>query len=158
MRRPTIYLAGAIRDGFEEDFTWREEMTDALLDQADILDPMNGKLFDNSTGQWYVSGINEVAHHLVAQDLWCVDRADIIMANLLPMATAYKSIGTMMELGYARAKGALIYAAVPPCIANHPFIKEVVAQSFSTTEHLRLFMIDHLRVLSGVRVPRGGHF
>src|SRR5208337_2997607 len=55
-------------------------------------------------------------------DLDLIDHSHIVVANLLPMASGYQSIGTIFELGYARAKGKLIFAVADSKRKEHPFI------------------------------------
>ena len=158
MNRLTAYLAGAIRDGHPEDIEWREEFITALETEVDILNPLGNKAFNPTTGEWTVSNIRTTSQHIVRQDFWCVDHADILIANLLPQAKGYPSIGTMMELGRASGNNCLVYAAIDPehqstpnpgVFKMHPFLEQIVAQAFPTLHDMLAFLVAHIPMLSG---------
>ena len=79
----TLYLAGAIRDDHPEDVHWREDLITRLtpIQGVSILNPVGNKTYDPSNGEWQVAGTPVTGHGIVTQDLWCVQRADIIVAN-----------------------------------------------------------------------------
>jgi len=155
---PTIYLAGAIRDDHPEDIEWRESFISSLDKMACILNPLGNKSYHSPTKQWRVADITTTSQHIVMQDLWCVDRADIVIANLLPMVEGYASIGTMMELGRASSQKAIIYAVLddqydsspnPGVFKVHPFLEQIIAQSFPTLDEMLRFLVRHIPMLSG---------
>jgi nucleoside 2-deoxyribosyltransferase len=157
-RYPIVYLAGAIRDDHDEDIVWREEAIDRLGLKATILNPLGGKTRDSKTGAWFMSSIPAVSKSIVKQDFWCVDRADIVIANLLSMSEGYPSIGTMMELGRASGTNALIYVIVDPdykghknpgIFRAHPFIEQIAGATFENVEDCMRFTEQHLDVLNG---------
>ena len=156
--RPTIYLAGSIRDGHPEDVAWRENFIDLVGYNATILNPLGAKKFEPESGIWTMSGIIAEAKHIVKQDFWCVDRADIVVANLLSLAEGYPSIGTVMEMGRATYTNTLIYAIVAAGYAGHenkgvfnvhPFLDQCIAQAFPTVKSCFDFVVPHLQMLSG---------
>lgn len=165
MRLPTIYCAGAIRDGHPEDIAWREEMIDSLHTLATILNPLGGKTHHPVTKEWRMSGIPSTTRAIVAHDLWMVDRADIVVANLKSLSEGYPSIGTLMELGRATKTGALIYLISEPGYAGHqnpgmfklhPFLDALPAATFPSVDECVAFLESHLLVLSGQCPEFGG--
>lgn len=166
MRKPTIYLAGAIRDHHPEDVKWRERTIDVLQGHATILNPLSRKTFNPHDEMWEMSRIPATAAHIVKQDLWCIDRADIVVANLLSLSEGYPSIGTMMELGRATATNSLIYAVVSPgyngsknpgVFKVHPFLEQLIAQAFPSVEDMLEFLGEHINMLNG-ETPRWGGY
>ena len=165
MMLPTVYLAGAIRDGKSEDIEWREDFVNELEGKATFLNPLGGKLYHSGTGQWTVCGQPSTARAIVKQDFWCVDRADIIVANLTPMASGYPSIGTIFELGRATARGCVVYVILDPGFTGHengkmyglhPFIAENSAMTFASVKEAIEFFDQYLDVLSGCEPNFGG--
>lgn len=157
MRKPTIYLAGAIRDDHKEDVQWRERAIAMFKTYATILNPLGGKSKDKD-GNWTMSGIRSTAKTIVKQDFWCVDRADILVANLIPLASGYPSIGTLTEYGRATGTGALIFVSVEAKYTGHenasmyklhPFIEENATVVFTDVDEMLRFVSIHLRMLSG---------
>ena len=160
----TVYLAGAIRDGKPEDIAWREAMIDDLRRVAVILNPLAGKHRDEASGLWTLSGRPSGSKVIVHQDFWAVDRADIIVFNLLPMAEGYLSIGTMAEWGRSTTRSVLRYVIAKPNFTGrqnaamfklHPFIAEYATDIFATADECRDFLRMHIGRLSGAR-PRYG--
>ena len=158
VNNPTIYLAGAIRDNRPEDIAWRERFIESLDGYASFLNPLAGKWRDER-GVWLMSGRVASAQRIVPQDLWCVRRADIVIANFSSFADNYPSIGTVMEVGAAAALNKLIYAIVKPgtgMTSNpknftlHPFIAELCADVFENEDAALDFLKDHLRTLNGM--------
>ena len=165
---PTIYLAGAIRDGVHEDIEWREQMIEALSDQATILNPLGGKTYNSTTREWDMSGIVPDGGVIVPHDFWCVQRADIVVFNFLSLADGYPTIGTLVEFGHAtaRAPRVLLYGIVPPQYSGHgnsalfrlhPFLAQNCAAVFPTVEACMRFLFLHLQVLSGRASRFGGY-
>ncbi len=157
MNKPTIYLAGAIRDSHPEDIAWRERAIVMFQNYANILNPLGGKSKD-ADGRWTMSGIPSNAKTIVKQDFWCVDRADILVANLMPLQDGYPSIGTLTEYGRATGTGALIFVAVHDKYTGHdntsmyklhPFIEENATVVFTEIDLMLRFVAVHLRMLSG---------
>lgn len=157
--KPVIYLAGAIRDNRPDDIEWRERVISALGDKATFLNPLGGKTYNSETREWTMSHkVPSTTKHIVPQDLWEVDRADIVIANLSALAEGYPNIGTLMEFGRATARGALIYTVLeanyaghdnPKMYSLHPFLDWLSAASFTSVDDLIAFLHRHLDVLSG---------
>jgi len=157
MEKPTIYLAGAIRDAHPEDIAWRERAIVMFQNYATVLNPLGGKSKDKN-GKWTMSGIPSTAKTIVKQDFWCVDRADIIVCNLKPLASGYPSIGTLTEFGRATGTGALIFLCVEDKYKGHdnnsmyklhPFLEENATVVFTEVDAMLRFVAVHLRMLSG---------
>jgi len=156
----TMYLAGAIRDGVDEDIIWREHVIEALRRHpVRILNPLGGKTRDDK-GNWTVSGVPSGARFITKHDIWYVKHSDIVLFNLRALSQGYPNIGTLVEFGAAVASGALIYVIVDPDYTGHnanmyklhPFIAEFAAQTFDTTEQAVEFLKRHVNVISG-RAP-----
>jgi len=148
-KRPTIYLAGAIRDGVPADIEWRELVIRELAGQAVFLNPLGGKTYNTSTRSWDLAGLDPVASVIVPHDFWMVDRADILLVNLESMASGYPSIGTICEIGRATARDCLIYVIMSDISRVHPFIQHNAAAFFPDTAEAIRFLSQHLGVMSG---------
>lgn len=166
-RYPTIYLAGAIRDNRSEDITWREDVMQELDGLAVFLNPLGGKTFNPRTREWRMSGIASTAPRIVKHDFWCVDRADIVLANMTSLAEGYPSIGSLFELGRASGTGALLYVVIEQGYLGHqngamyglhPFIEQNAAAVFNSIAETVTFMRRHLGVLSGADTGFDGTF
>lgn len=158
-RLPTIYLVGAIRDDRQEDIEWRERVIAALGDQAVFLNPLAGKTFNPETKAWSMTaGVKPDARYIYKQDIWCVDRADVVIANMTSLAEKYPSIGSLMELGRATARGALIFTILDAGYTGHenqalyklhPFIEQSSTATFTSVDDCIEFLSRQLDVLSG---------
>lgn len=158
--KPIIYLAGAIRDGRDEDIFWRERVINELEEQAIFLNPLGGKRYNPVTKNWTMSGFQAGAKVIVAHDLFCVKRSDIVLANLTALSEGYPNIGTLMEFGAAVGQGKLIYSIIEPGYEGHenpvlyklhPFLSENSAMVFKSVEEGVAFLKRHLGVLSGAK-------
>lgn len=159
MSTPTFYLAGAIRDGMQEDIEWRHRIIAALGGTATILSPLAGKTYNAKTKTWRVHGTTvPSAKYIVKHDLWMVRQADVVVVNLTSMMKGYPSIGTLVELGAAAALGKLIYIVVDKNFTGHqnqamytlhPFIEQIAAQTFESVDVLVPYLIAQVGVLSG---------
>jgi nucleoside 2-deoxyribosyltransferase len=159
MKKPLIYLAGAIRDQRTDDISWREQFIAALKEYAILLNPLGGKSYDPETNKWTMNGIESSSRTIVQQDFWCVDRADIVVFNFLALAEGYPNIGTLVEFGRATARGALIYSIIAPTYRGHansgmyslhPFLAEPSCVVFRSPEDCLAFLSQHIKMLSGV--------
>ena len=170
-RPPVIYLAGAIRDNRQADIEWRERVISVVGNRAIILNPLAGKVFDNETNTWTVSGIPSSASLIVKHDFWAVDRSDVVVFNFTALAEKYPNIGTLVEFGRATARSILIYAVVEAGYKGHenstmynlhPFIEENCAAVFHSLDDLIVFLARHIDVISGAKpsykgtLPRPG--
>lgn len=166
----TIYLAGAIRDAhLFEDVKWRDYLIKNIERKYGlsviILNPLANKTFNIETKEWKMGGVPSRAKNIVAQDLWSVRHADVIIANLSAMATGYPSIGTIMEMGAAAAYGGkLIYTILnsnpgndnPGVFKLHPFLEQVSTEIFPSVEDCWGFLASHLGMLTGSNASFGG--
>src|SRR5574337_952014 len=157
MRKPTLYLAGAIRDTHSEDIEWRERVIEAIGKLAVILNPLAGKRYDPQTHHWTIHGFESSSRTIVKHDFWCVDHADIVLFNFRALSQKYPNIGTLVEFGRATARGAILYAIVDPDYIGHentgmfklhPFLVENCAMVFDTVDEAIMFLDGHLPVLS----------
>lgn len=165
MSLPVIYLAGAIRDGKEEDWKWREWFATSLKPMATVLNPLAGKTYAPNSRLWIVHGEVPDAKLIVAQDFWCVDRADILVINYTALAEGYPSIGTLIEHGRATVGKKIIYSIVSEGFHGHesvrlyklhPFIAETSAKVFKSTTSCLNFLAQMLPNLNGHNPHFGG--
>jgi nucleoside 2-deoxyribosyltransferase len=168
----TIYLAGPIRDSaYEEDVAWREYLIKRIqgkyIMDVKLLNPLGNKTFNPETHIWKVGGLVTQAKGIVAQDLWSVRQADIIIANLTAMNTGYPAIGTVMEMGAAAGIGGkLVYTVLDPgsnpgnenkgVFKLHPFLEQVSTEIFPSVDALWGFLDEHLGMLTGQQPSFGG--
>ena len=167
----TIYLAGAIRDTHAEDIQWREFLISRIEHKhalnVSILNPVGNKTYNPSTREWKMSGIHAGAKEIFAQDLWCVRRADIIIANFNSFKDGYPSIGTVMEVGAAAGIGGkLVYSILDKDssfgVENtgnfklHPFLEQSSSAIFPSVDALVDFLVPHLGMLVGTEPRFGG--
>lgn len=166
-----IYLAGAIRDAsIKDDVEWREKVIDMVeqnyAQEVRILNPLGNKTFNPANREWRVGGIVTNSKGIVAQDLWSVRNADIVVANFSSMVSGYPSIGTVMEVGAAAVHGnKLIYSIIDPSFSGHgnpgafkglhPFLEQLSTEVFSSAAEATEFLRIHLGMLTG-QSPRFG--
>jgi nucleoside 2-deoxyribosyltransferase len=156
---PTVYLAGAIRDGRNEDIIWREQLIEAIGDRARVLSPLACKSYNATTKRWLIHGFVEPsADFIVKHDLWMVRQADIVVGNVISLAEGYPSIGTLIELGGAAILNKVIYLLLAEGYRGHqnqemyrvhPFLERNAAAVFSTLEELEVFLPAQLDVMNG---------
>lgn len=170
--KPRIYLAGAIRDGRQDDIQWREDVIDALSYRAVFLNPLASKTYDPETKNWTMSGIVPKASVIVPHDFWMVEHSDAIIFNLSALSEGYPNIGTLVEFGHATALNPrpLIYSVIDPKLVTnpnatlvdgvqkmfgglHPFLSINSAVVFDSMAALITFLSSHLDSLSGAQ-PR----
>lgn len=168
----TIYLAGPIRDSAViEDVAWREYLIKQIqrkyIMETQILNPLGNKTYNPESHIWKVGGLITQAKGIVAQDLWSVRHADIIIANLTAMKTGYPAIGTIMEMGAAAGIGGkLVYTVLDPAsnpgnenkgvFKLHPFLEQISTEIFPSVEALWEFLDQHLGMLTGTAPSFGG--
>ena len=164
MSRPTIYLAGSIRDHHDEDVQWRESAITRFSPYATVLNPLGGKKYTPGEG-WTLADEQLTGQQVVAQDLWCIRRASIVVGNLLSLADNYPSIGTLMELGFATAHHCLIFIMVPKAYTGHgtpgvfklhPFLEYNSSRQFSSVTDCLHHVETILPILGGTDAHYGG--
>lgn len=154
MSKLVIYLAGAIRDGVEEDISWRREFiteikrTDAPVT---ILNPLSGKVYSSSAKSWTQWGVIPTYKMIANHDYFCVDKADIIVINFSALGVeGYPMVGSVAEMGYAVAKGKVVWSIVPEGKGPiHPFINHASTMIFNTCEGCVKFLKDMSYTLTG---------
>lgn len=156
---PVIYLAGAIRDDRTYDIHWRARVIEELNGLAVFLNPLGGKVFNEVTREWTMSGIPSKVTAIVRHDAWCVDQADMVLADLSALAEKYPNIGTLLEVGRAWKGGKLIYGILDPGYLGHgntgmyrlhPFLEDILAAKFDTVDDAITFLRRHLASMSGL--------
>jgi len=128
-----VYLAGPIFGmSYVNATKWRNEASEILKDAGySVYNPMSNKehLKDED---FITTDPLKAARQIVEEDLWRVRNSDILLVN---MNGDNMSIGTMFEIGYARAlnKMLIIVADNDSVYATHDFISEnsIVVSSMS---------------------------
>jgi len=161
---PSVYLCGPIRDEYHEDIVWREKFIHDVGDNAIVYNPLAGHTFNHAQSVWSQHGVPVSSSLIVKQDLWMVDHADILVANLLPLADEYPCLGSLMEIGRASAHGALVFAAIPDgfgriveMLQAHPFVTELIARRFHDIESMTAFVTSTVLSISGEVAKFGGY-
>jgi nucleoside 2-deoxyribosyltransferase len=144
----SVYLAGPISGLSYDDATgWRDEVQNATLWDGEIEfhDPMRGK---GSPGDFSepLPVVSEPMgcrpKEILTRDLFDIDCCDVVLANLSLCPRV--SIGTMVELGYAKAQGKVIIVVVPEgSVYEHPFVTELANVVYRTLEDA----VDYLSLL-----------
>lgn len=141
--KPKVYLAGPIRG--TEDYVWRKKFVEEYEDELSFLIP-----FDNAVVQTNLQpGFKPGGYMAYRMDLDLIDRSDMLVANLLPMADGYPAIGTLFEIGYARAKGKLIFIVADSIRKQHPFLAFGADALYPNFEELSKFLHQYLATLNG---------
>lgn len=136
----TIYLAGAIRDKTPYDLEWRDYATRQLVaGGAAVLNPLSGQ-YETTQDGWFFNGVPAASRTMVARDLYQLRKADCVLANLLPMADGYRSIGTLLELGVALERRQLVVLVGPPEVTGHPFLTELAYATFTDLDTALQFL------------------
>jgi len=154
IEKPTVYLAGAIRDGVKEDIEWRQRAATRLYDVARILNPLAGKEHHEDTGAWTIYGDHTSdARWIVSADYYAVDHADIIIFDFRALADKYPNIGTLSEWGRSTARSVVRISVVKSDYEGHenkrhypglhPFIAEHSAKVFSDIDEAIDFVAAH---------------
>lgn len=127
-----VYLAGPItgKTYQEARYGWRQELADLLIGDVHVLSPMRheGHLAEiqGPLNKSYPTHLFSHSKMIVAKDFLDIDESTIVVANFEPATKI--SIGTLVELGYARAKDKTIVVIMPDGnMHDHPFVREVAA-------------------------------
>ncbi len=118
-RSLVLYLAGPITGlGYSDALDWREEVRTRLASSAphvECVDPMRAKQHlaeVESIGPHGHAGGLLNSHAVVARDMWDVDRCEVMLLNLT--GARQISIGSMVELGRASARGKFVIVVLSP--------------------------------------------
>ena len=132
-----IYLVGPISGQSYDAVTDNiHDIKSKLSKEFQILHPMMGKEYLRTELRFKSVGYDEHApstnHAIFERDKWMVNRADIILANLLPSGDI-ASIGSCMELAWAALLGKLtIVVMQEDNIHQHSFVLEAADVVFPT--------------------------
>jgi len=141
-----LYLAGAIRtDRGDEDYKWRRAFAAQLGDRAICMVPSDAGVADGNKLRRFTGS----AYMTYRTDLQLIQQSDIVVANLLPLNDGYPSIGTMFELGFARAHEKHILAVAGANFAAHPFVAFGCDGVFSDVSQLHEYLEQYLEVVAG---------
>jgi nucleoside 2-deoxyribosyltransferase len=148
--KPYVYLAGPIRG--VEDYVWRKQFVDRFNDSFNYLIPSDIVLKDGITNPTAIDKLRNfkpLGYMTYRTDLDMIQRSDMVVMNLLPMETGYPAMGTLFELGYARALNKFIVIIAPQKQREHPFIAfggDGVYRDFETAYE---FLERYTNVLEG---------
>jgi len=139
--KPIVYLAGPISGlTWEEATKWRQDVAAQLGDLGiTVRDPFRGKDFikrkikrqggfDTEALAVHKKGEHPLVsgHGIVMRDLWDVASCDMLLVNFLGADRV--SIGTVVEIATARAKGKYILVVMEDGNPHqHPFITELAS-------------------------------
>ena len=142
--KPSVYLAGPIRG--VEDYQWRKEFTERYGDLFHYLIPS-----DVVTTDWKkLREFRPAAYMTYRTDLDMIDRCDTVIMNLLAHTKDnYPAVGTLFELGYARAKGKLILMVAEDKLRSHPFIAFGADGVYGSFDEMDGFLRKYMQVLNG---------
>lgn len=142
-----VYLSGPIAGlTFEGAQDWRNQVQRVVADNIRCLDPLRGKEFLKGTGVLDGSFYDHVLaspRGITCRDHWDTERADIILVNLLGATKI--SIGTVMEIAWAKAYGKPVIAVLEDGNPHvHPIVVECLDYRVSTLKEA----IDILHALT----------
>jgi nucleoside 2-deoxyribosyltransferase len=141
---PSVYLAGAIRT--EQDYVWRKDFVREFKNKFLFRIPSDIITMGVNKG---MGQFNPTAYMTYRTDIDLIDRSEIVVANLLPMADGYPSIGTLFEVGYARAKGKLLFIVADAKRKEHPFLAFGADGFYANFGELYDFLHRYLDTLNG---------
>lgn len=124
-----VYLCGSITNkSYQEAVFWRHTITDYLEFMGhSALCPMRGKEHIRHL-EIIPQALPDVegcdVDQIFSRDIQDIDEADMLFAYL-PDLEVQPSIGSLVEMGYAYAKGKPIIAYVPESKIKHPFINGI---------------------------------
>jgi len=135
MSKIYIYLAGPIRGVSERGACeWREVVTKALAGANDnyvAVSPLRCEPPD-AEGMYPVDYSWELAHSITAKNQLDVGRCDAVLAYLPRGAV---SVGTILEIGWASAKGkTVIIVSDDPVLLSHPILMATVPFRFDSSK------------------------
>lgn len=135
------YLAGAIRG--PEDYFWRQAIR-TLYPGLQCLIPsdigVDASKLRNRGGSAYMT---------FRTDLDLIDKADMVLVNLLALDDGYPCLGTLFELGYAHARGKHILIVCSEATRTHPFIAFGGAGVFTSFDEMGGYLKKYLKVTDG---------
>jgi nucleoside 2-deoxyribosyltransferase len=143
MDKPTVYLAGPIRG--VEDYIWRKSFSTEYQKELICRIPSDIVTMDLAR----LRSFGPAAYMTYKTDLDLIDRSELVVANLLPMSEGYPAIGTLFELGYARAKNKLIFIVADQKRKEHPFLAFGADGLYPSFTELGVFLHKYLGVLEG---------
>lgn len=145
-----VYLAGPIAGlTYGQSTIWRTNVAKVLTELGyDVYSPMRERLdlailFDQEA----IPHTHPSFRDPFERDIHDIDRCDYVLANLWRPEGVGPSVGTLVELGYAKALGKYIIVVAPDGENEHPFIKGV-ANSLVCTIDEALDLFEEYRPLS----------
>ena len=148
--KPAVYLAGPIRN--EDDYIWRKQFVEEYAGKLQFRIPsdiLTHDITSANTANGKLRSFAPAAYMTYRTDLDLIDRSDIVVANLLPMADGYPAIGTLVEIGYSRAKGKLIFIVADEIRKQHPFLAFGADGLYPSFEALGKYLHQYLDILNG---------
>jgi hypothetical protein len=112
----SIYLAGPMQSCTKEEMTgWREIAKNKLGKIFKIYDPVELETKRKFNGDAFVNAV-------VGGDISCIDKSDIILANLWKIST-----GTVMEVMHAKKNGKFVISILP---RKRNWIEKIIRRIF----------------------------
>ncbi len=159
--KPVLYLGGAMREANPKDVNWRRRAWSVLGESWTLLDPTSGKrevphrkgsTFPEFIPGYEFAGMEVEGVQVVNQDVYSIKRSDAGLWNLTAFSEDYPCIGSLIEIGVARAAGKLIYViAHDAFLYNHPFIATFAAKRFISEDDAFEYLLIYMNVLAGRR-------
>jgi len=128
-----VYLAGPITGlSFNESEGWRDEFKELVkrspvLTRVDLFSPLRAKHYlrgeTNIAGQYEGTALSS-QKGIMGRDRWDIFTADALVIDFTGAKKV--SIGTVMEIAWANARGIPVIAVLDELHGNHPMIKEAV--------------------------------
>lgn len=124
--KPFVYLAGAIHGRtYYQAAQWRKEASEALESKFSVLNPMEGKVFLETTDEQgnpkaiHLGGDLD-PHEIYTTDISNLLTSDVVLVNM----EGVSGIGTLWEIGFAISQGILVVMWITDDhpMRHHPFI------------------------------------
>lgn len=147
----TVYLAGSITGlTYEQSTVWRVNVANALVELGyDVFSPMREKL--NLRERYSSVAIPHTDPSFkdpFQRDTHDIARSNYVVAYFHPAATIV-SVGTMIELGYAKALGKyVIVVDERPSGEIHPFVRGVANDIVPTLDDAIKLLAEYRPILS----------
>lgn len=126
----SVYLAGPIVGlTWEEAAGWRIRAAhEFACVGATALNPLRGKKVWEGpwkTSMYDVGADGMPSSDLVKRDLSDIDRADVVLCNLVGVTPDRAPVGSLIEIGFAHGLGKPVVLVCNTDLGHHPFLKVV---------------------------------
>ncbi len=134
-----VYLAGIISTDFPWHAEWRRYMEQGLDDDILVTNPLSSKtMLDQESDDNGISAVTRNSAEIILRDNWCVERANLIIANLVLGTSKRSPVGTYFELAWAWRQRTPVLLITEEETANalaymnakHPFMEQAVTRLY----------------------------